>query len=114
MNKTRKRLIWEQDKHEALKILLELSDPEIWIDYGIYRIQHDLMVSQRAAKNLFWYWQKRWNFNIHTNWRSEGRGLWAMKPMIAAPLFWMKDLDEKVIIDSESHKFSFSMPLTEF
>lgn len=113
MNKKRKRLIFEQDKHDALKILLDLAEPEIWIDYGIYRIEYDLMVSHRAAKNLFWYWQKRWNFKIHTEWRREGRGLWAMRPMITMPLFKMSDMKGEIHLDETSHRFEFAVPLTK-
>jgi hypothetical protein len=113
MTKTRKRLIWENDKHEALKVMIRLSDPEIWIEDGIYSIANECNVSLRAAKKLFKYWQKRWQFKTNTVWDSGIRGLWAMRPMWQMPLLKMSELKGEVKMDATSHQFRFSVPLTK-
>ena len=111
MNIVRKRLKWEENKHEALKILIGLSNPEIWIDYGIFSIRTELNVSHRTAKKLFKYWQKRWNFKINTKWDSSIRGLWALRPKIEVPLYTLSELKSEIKVDGDSHRFEFPIPI---
>lgn len=115
MTKTQKRLRWEYNKHEALKIMLELSEPEIWYDHAIYTLKYNLMIKPRTARKLFNYWQKRWKFKVNSVWDSSIRGLWAMRPMISAPLLRLSGMESKIELDDgESFRFSFPVQLTEF
>jgi len=113
MNATRKRLIWEHDKHEALKVMLRLSEPEIWIEHGIYCIQDECNVSHHTAKKLFKYWQKRWNFKVNTVWDSGIRGLWAMRPMFKIPLYKMSELQGEIKIDADQYRFELPVPVNK-
>lgn len=111
MNATRKHMIYLQDRHEALKILLDMSEPEIWLEYAEWYISVELQVKPRTARKMVKYWVKRWNFKTNTEWDWEVRGLWAMKPRWKMPLFNMKDLGGTMILDTDNHKFSFSLPI---